>query len=124
MTTTTETRTDIRVPPGTVPVLENEVLGPHADGVEDPKPDADAFAASAAWVGLKPGPTAHWLRFDLADPGERAGAVWLLYELKAVTSRSTYELTDPLIEKRDVLARIAQQLYDALRATEAVGVER
>lgn len=122
-TTKRQTRTDIRVPPGTVEVLENHVLAPHSDQVEEEgRTDANGWAANAAWEGMDPGPHAHHLRYDLTDPGGRAGAVWLFFELKEITSRPIHTIPDPLLRRRDVLSRIAQELYDALRATETVGV--
>lgn len=115
MTTTTEIRTDIRVPPGTVQTVEDTVLGPLADMMEDHPTPTAAYMASGAWNGLRPLPSGHVLRFDLSDPGHVAAALWLTLRLRQLLSRDLHTVPEGVVEKREVLARIGNDLDAALR---------
>lgn len=115
MTTTTEIRTDIRVPRGTVTVLEESVLGVLADRMEEHPTPTAAYMASGAWNGLRPLSSGHVLRFDLSDPGHVAAALWLTLRLRQLLSRDLHTVPEGVVEKREVLARIGSDLDSALQ---------
>lgn len=115
MTTTQVTRTRIKVPPGTVEVVENAVLV-LADLMGDEPPPVSAYMASAARKCLNPLPSgAHEFRFDLRSYHHRAAALWLVGRLRELLDRPLHTVPNSVVEKRDPLSRIGNDLDRALR---------
>lgn len=116
----TQETTRIAVPDGTLEVFQNKVLAALADRMEEHPTPASAYQAEAAWKGLHPLPSGHVLRYDLSAPSHVASALWLTLRLRDLLSRPAHALPEGVYEKREVLARIGNELD---RALQRAGVE-